>query len=333
MSASFRAFVVNKTAEQFTAQAQALTKDNLPPAEVLIHVAYSSVNYKDALACTPDGKIVRRYPFVPGIDLAGVVVESSDERFHAGEEVIATSYDLGVSHYGGFSEYARVRANWVVPLPRGLTLKEAMALGTAGFEAALAVHKLEKNGLTPQRGPVLVTGATGGVGSIAVNILAKLGHTVVASTGKQAEHAYLKELGASTILSREEVSAESNRPLEKELWAGSIDPVGGATLAYLIRTTKYGGSVAACGLTGGSTVNTTVFPFILRAVNLLGIDSVFCPMGLRRELWHRLASDLKPTKLNSISREVTLDELPQVTASLLSGGVRGRTIVRLGDGE
>ncbi len=333
MSATFRAFVVNKTAEQFTAQVQTLTRDDLPPGEVLIHVAYSSVNYKDALACTPDGKVVRSYPFVPGIDLAGVVVESSDERFHAGDEVIATSYDLGVSHYGGFSEYARVRANWVVPLPQGLTLKEAMALGTAGFEAALAVHQLEKNGLTPERGPVLVTGATGGVGSIAVNILARLGHTVAASTGKQTEHAYLKELGASTILSREEVSAESNRPLEKELWAGSVDSVGGATLAYLIRTTKYGGSIAACGLTGGTTVNTTVFPFLLRGVNLLGIDSVFCPMGLRRELWQRLASDLKPTKLDSISREVTLDELPQVTASLLSGGVRGRTIVRLGEGE
>ncbi len=316
MSATFRAFVVNKTAEQFTAQVQTLTRDDLPPGEVLIHVAYSSVNYKDALACTPDGKVVRSYPFVPGIDLAGVVVESSDERFHAGDEVIATSYDLGVSHYGGFSEYARVRANWVVPLPQGLTLKEAMALGTAGFEAALAVHQLEKNGLTPERGPVLVTGATGGVGSIAVNILARLGHTVAASTGKQTEHAYLKELGASTIL-----------------WAGSVDSVGGATLAYLIRTTKYGGSIAACGLTGGTTVNTTVFPFLLRGVNLLGIDSVFCPMGLRRELWQRLASDLKPTKLDSISREVTLDELPQVTASLLSGGVRGRTIVRLGEGE
>ncbi len=333
MSATFRAFVVNKTADHFTAQVQTLTQDDLPLGEVLIHVAYSSVNYKDALACTSDGKVVRSYPFVPGIDLAGVVVESSDERFHAGDEVIATSYDLGVSHYGGFSEYARVRANWVVPLPQGLTLKEAMALGTAGFEAALAVHQLEKNGLTPERGPVLVTGATGGVGSIAVNILARLGHTVAASTGKQSEHAYLKELGASTILSREEVSAESNRPLEKELWAGSVDSVGGATLAYLIRTTKYGGSIAACGLTGGTTVNTTVFPFLLRGVNLLGIDSVFCPMGLRRELWQRLASDLKPTKLDSISREVTLDELPQVTASLLKGGVKGRTVVRLGEGE
>src|SRR5258708_4797733 len=293
MSATFRAFVVNKTAEQFTAQVQALTKDDLPPGEVLIHVAYSS-----------------------------------DELFHAGDEVIATSYDLGVSHYGGFSEYARVRANWVVPLPQGLTLKEAMALGTAGFEAALAVHQLEKNGLTPERGPVLVTGATGGVGSIAVNILAKLGHTVAASTGKQTEHAYLKELGASTILSREEVSAESNRPLEKELWAGSVDSVGGATLAYLIRTTKYGGSIAACGLTGGSTITTTAFPFILRGVNLLGIDSVYCPMELRRELWQRMASDLKPSTLASMSREVTLDELPQVTTSLLKGAVRGRTLVR-----
>jgi acrylyl-CoA reductase (NADPH) len=330
MRASFRAFVVNKTAEGFSAQIQGLTRDDLSPGEVLIRVAYSSVNYKDALACTPDGRIVRNYPFVPGIDLAGTVVESSDAHFQEGQEVIATSYDLGVSHYGGFSEYARVKAEWVVPLPKGLSLREAMALGTAGFEAALAVHQLEKNDVAPQRGSVLVTGATGGVGSIAVNILAKRGYSVTASTGKQDEHDYLKELGASTILNREEVSAESNRPMEKELWAGSVDSVGGATLAYLIRTTKYGGSIAACGLTGGSTVNTTVFPFILRGVNLLGIDSVFCPMELRRELWQRLASDMKPTKLDSMSREVTLDELPQVTAALLKGGVRGRTVVKLG---
>jgi acrylyl-CoA reductase (NADPH) len=330
MPTSFRAFVVNKTADGFTAQVQGLTQDDLSPGEVLMRVAYSSVNYKDALACTPDGRIVRSYPFVPGIDLAGTVVESSDTRFQEGQEVIATSYDLGVSHYGGFSEYARVKAEWIVLLPEGLTLREAMALGTAGFEAALAVHQLEKNDLMPQRGPVLVTGATGGVGSIAVNILAKRGYTVAASTGKQDAHDYLKELGASTILNREEVSAESNRPMEKELWAGSVDSVGGATLAYLIRTAKYGGSIAACGLTGGSTVNTTVFPFILRGVNLLGIDSVYCPMELRRELWQRLASDMKPAKLDSMSREVTLDELPQVTAALLKGGVRGRTVVRLG---
>lgn len=329
MSATFRAFVVNKTESHFTAQVQELTKADLPSGEVLIHVAYSSVNYKDALACSSDGKIVRSYPFIPGVDLSGKVIESSDSRFQVGDEVLATSYDLGVSHYGGFSEYARVRADWIVPLPKGLLLREAMALGTAGFEAALAVHQLEKNGLTPQQGPVLVTGATGGVGSMAVNILAKLGYTVVASTGKQTEHAYLIELGASTILSREDVSVESNRPLEKELWAASVDSVGGATLAYVMRTTKYSGSIAACGLTGGSTVSTTVFPFILRGVNLLGIESVMCPMRLRRELWQRLAGDLKPTKLESISHEVTLDELPQVTASLLKGEIRGRTIVRL----
>ncbi len=329
MSTAFRAFVVNKTENEFTARVQELTLADLPPGEVLIRVAYSGVNYKDALACIPDGKIVRSYPFVPGVDLSGVVVESHDARFHEGDEVIVTSYDLGVSHYGGFSEYARVKADWIVPLPQGLTLKEAMIFGTAGFEAALALHQLEKNGLTPQRGPMLVTGATGGVGSMAVSMLAKTGYTVAASTGKQSEHAYLQELGARNILNREEVSAESSRPLEKELWAGSVDSVGGATLAYLIRTTKYGGSIAACGLTGGSTVNTTAFPFILRGVNLLGIDSVYCPMELRRELWQRMASDLKPSTLASMSREVTLDELPQVTASLLKGGIRGRTVVRL----
>ena len=329
MSATFRAFVVNKTEGDFTTRVQELAQADLPAGEVLIRAAYSSVNYKDALASIPDGRIVRSYPFVPGVDLSGVVVESYDAHFHEGDEVIVTGYDLGVSHYGGFSEYARVKADWIVPLPHGLTLKEAMIFGTAGFEAALALHQLEKNGLTPHHGPVLVTGATGGVGSMAVSMLAKTGYTVTASTGKQSEHAYLEELGASTILSREEVSAESSRPLEKELWAGSVDAVGGATLAYLIRTTKYGGSIASCGLTAGSTLNTTVFPFILRGVNLLGIDSVYCPMELRRELWQRMASDLKPFSLANMSREVTLDELPQVTASLLKGGVRGRTVVRL----
>ena len=330
MSTPFRAFVVNKTDDRFTAQVQQLTQDDLPSGEVLIRVAYSSINYKDALACIPDGRIVRSYPFIPGIDLAGTVVESSDARFHEGDKVIVTSYDLGVSHYGGFSEYARVKAEWVVPLPNGLTFKEAMAFGTAGFEAALALHQMEKMGLTSQNGPILVTGATGGVGSMAISMLAKRGYTVAASTGKQSEHTYLKELGASDILSREEVSAESNRPMEKERWAGSVDTVGGATLAYLIRTTRYGGSIAACGLTGGTTLNTTVFPFILRAVNLLGIDSVFCPMELRRELWQHMATDLKPPQLDSMIHEVTLDKLPQVTASLLKGGVRGRTVVRLG---
>ena len=331
MQATFTAFVVNKKEEDFTAAFQQLTPADLPPGEVLIKVAYSSVNYKDGLASIPEGKIVRRYPFVPGIDLAGVVIESSDARFQAGDEVIVTSYGLGVSSYGGFSEYARVRADWVVPLPAGLTLKEAMALGTAGFTAALAVHKLVHNGLNPQHGPVLVTGATGGLGSIAVSILKNLAYTVAASTGKESEHDYLKALGADEILTREETTAESNRPLEKERWAGSVDAVGGTTLAYLLRTTKYGGSIASCGNTGGPNFGTTVFPFILRGNNLLGIDSVNCPMELRRQVWAHLASDYKPTHLlDLIGHEVPLANLPQVLATVLKGGVRGRTIVKVG---
>jgi putative YhdH/YhfP family quinone oxidoreductase len=326
---SFKAFVVNKTSEGFTAGLKDLTHNDLPAGEVLVQVAYSSVNYKDGLASIPDGKVVRNYPFVLGIDISGTVVESSDTRFKKGDEVIATSYDIGVSHYGGYSEYARLKADWLVPLPQGLTLKEAMALGTAGFTAALSVHQLQKNGLT--HGPVLITGATGGVGSIAISILKKLGYTVAASTGKTEEHDYLKSLGATDILGREETSAESTRPMEKERWAGSVDAVGGSTLAYLLRSTKYGGSVAACGNTGGPNVTTTVFPFILRAVNLLGIDSVNCPMELRRQLWQQLASEYKPDGLlDSIGKEASLEELPHVLATIIKGGIRGRTIVRVG---
>jgi putative YhdH/YhfP family quinone oxidoreductase len=330
MSTAFRAFVVNKTEEGFTAGFKELTLADLPQGEVLIKVAYSSVNYKYGMASIPEGRIVRTYPFVPGVDLAGIVAESSDSRFKTGDEVLATSYELGVSHYGGYSEYARVKADWVVPLPDGLTLKEAMALGTAGFTAALAIHQLEKNGLKPQNGPVLVTGASGGVGSTGINILSALGYTVAASTGKSSEHDYLKELGASEILSREETSAESNRPLEKERWAGSLDSVGGSTLAYLIRTTKYGGSIAAFGNTGGLNLNTTVFPFILRAINLLGIESVNCPMELRSNLWRRLASNYKPRHLlDRIGHEVRFEELPQALATILKGDTRGRTIIKI----
>jgi putative YhdH/YhfP family quinone oxidoreductase len=331
MPTTFRAFVVNKTEQDFTSDFKQLTLDDLPQEDVLIKVAYSSVNYKDGLASIPEGKIVRSYPFVPGIDLAGIVAESSDGRFKEGDEVIATSYALGVSHFGGYSEYARVPADWIVPLPSSLTLKEAMALGTAGFTAALSIHQLEKNGLQPQNGPVIVTGATGGVGSIGVDILHSLGYTVAASTGKSSEHVYLKELGASEILSRDETSAESSRPLEKERWAGSLDSVGGSTLAYLIRTTKYGGSIAAYGNTGGPNLNTTVFPFILRAINLLGIESVNCPMGLRDQLWQDLAGNYKPKHLlDTIGHEVPFEELPQALATILRGGVRGRTIIKFG---
>ena len=331
MQATFTAFVVDKKDDGFSATFKDLTQADLPEGEVLIKVAYSSVNYKDGLASIPEGKIVRRYPFVPGIDLAGVIAESSDPRFKEGDDVIVTSYELGVSHYGGFSAYARVRADWVVPLPAGLTLKEAMALGTAGFTAALAVHKLELNGLRPQNGSVLVTGATGGLGSLAVSILKKLDYSVAASTGKAEEHEYLRALGADDILTREETTAESNRPFEKERWAGSVDAVGGAALAYLLRTTKIGGSIASCGNTGGPNVATTVFPFILRGNNVLGIDSANCPMELRRQLWERLATDYKPTHLlERIAREAPFAELPAVLASVLKGGIRGRIIINVG---
>jgi acrylyl-CoA reductase (NADPH) len=330
MSATFRAFIVNKTEDGFSATLDKLSSTDLPAGEVLVKVAYSGVNYKDGLASIPDGKVVRTYPFVPGIDLAGVVEESHDARFQAGDEVLVTSYDLGVSHYGGFSEYARVKADWIVPKPVGLTLKEAMTLGTAGFTAALAVHQLEKNGLQPSNGPVLVTGASGGAGSIAISILHNLGYTITASTGKASEHAYLRELGASAILERTVTSAESSRPMEKETWAGSIDAVGGSTLAYLLRTTKYGGSVAAFGNTGGFNFSSSVLPFILRGVNLLGIDSVFCPMELRREIWQRLAGPYKPAHLSSIGHEIGFEELPAALTRVLKGEARGHTVVRIG---
>jgi len=327
---TFRALVVEKTEDTFSVSVQERRMDDLPEGDVTIRVAYSSVNYKDGLACIPNGRILTRYPMVPGIDLSGVVVDSKDPRFREGDEVLVTGYELGVSHEGGFSEMARVPGDWVVPLPKGLTLKEVMALGTAGFTAALSVHQLLAHGGTPDKGPVIVTGATGGVGSTAVAILAQLGYDVAASTGKASEEAYLRKLGAREILSREEVSAESKRALEKERWAGAVDPVGGKTTAYLLRTTKYGGSIALSGLTGGNALETTVFPFILRGVNLLGIDSVYCPMELRKSLWERLAGEWKPRHLTEdIAREVTLDTLQETLAAILRGEVRGRTVVRL----
>lgn len=329
MTTHFRALMVEKTEDSVSLNVKELTFDDLPQGDVLIRVAYSSVNYKDGLACIPNGRIVKSYPFVPGIDLSGTVAESRDPRFREGDEVIVTSYELGVSHFGGFSEYARVPADWVVKLPQGLTLKEAMALGTAGFTAGLSIQRLEENGLNPDRGPVIVTGATGGVGSTAVAMLAKKGYHVAASTGKASEHEYLHKLGAAEILSRDEVT-DTSRPLQKERWAAAVDPVGGKTLAYLLSSVKYGGSVAVSGLTGGSEFSSTVFPFILRGVNLLGIDSVYCPRDVRVPLWDRLAGDLKPENLlDSIGYEITLDEIPSAVSAILKGEVRGRTIVRM----
>ncbi|MEW8969272.1 acryloyl-CoA reductase [Mesobacillus jeotgali] len=327
---NFKAFMVNKNEEDFTAEVKILRLEELPAGDVLIKVAYSSVNYKDGLASIQNGKIVRSYPFIPGIDLAGTVVRSDDSRYKEGDEVIATSYEIGVSHYGGFSEFARIPGDWIVPLPEGLSLKEAMVYGTAGFTAALSVHRLEENGLTPEKGKVLVTGATGGVGSVAVAMLAKRGYQVVASTGKEAEHDYLREIGAAEIISREELAGEKFRPLDKQLWAAAVDPVGGKTLSSILSKLDYNGSVAVSGLTGGTDVPTTVFPFILRGINLLGIDSVYCPMETRKLLWQRMASDLKPEGLlETIQNEVGLEELPGVLSSILKGKNRGRTIVKM----
>jgi acrylyl-CoA reductase (NADPH) len=327
---NFKAFMVNKTDDDFSAEVKTIGLEDLPAGEVVIKVAYSSVNFKDGLASIPNGKIIRSYPFVPGIDLAGTVVRSDDSRYKEGEKVIATSYEIGVSHYGGYSEYARIPGDWIVPLPEGLTLKEAMVFGTAGFTAALSVHRLEENGLKPEKGKVLVTGATGGVGSVAVAMLAKRGYQVVASTGKESEHNYLREIGAAEIISREELAGEKIKPLDKQLWAAAVDPVGGKSLTAILSKLEYNGSVAVSGLTGGTDVPATVFPFILRGINLLGIDSVYCPMETRKLLWQRMATDLKPDGLlETIQNEITLDELPGTLASILKGENRGRTIVKM----
>lgn len=329
MVENFKALVVNQDESEFTVNIDTLDLDDLSKGDVVIRVAYSSVNYKDGLAAIPNGNIVRQYPHVPGIDLAGTVVSSSNKQFKEGDEVIATSYEIGVSHYGGFSEYARIPADWIVPLPKGLTLKEAMTYGTAGFTAALSILRLEQNGLRPENGPVLVTGATGGVGSTAVAMLAKLGYDVVASTGKSSEHDYLYSLGAKNIISREKLQPNKIRPLDKQHWAGAVDPVGGDILAYVLSATKYGGSVAVTGLTGGPKLPTTVFPFILRGVNLLGIDSVYCPMEIRKHLWDRMATDLKPDLLSELTNEITLDGLPTTLKNILAGKLKGRTVVKL----
>jgi acrylyl-CoA reductase (NADPH) len=327
---NFKAFMVNKTDHDFSAEVKTIGLDDLPAGDVMIKVAYSSVNFKDGLASIPNGKIVRSYPFVPGIDLAGTVVSSEDNRFKEGDEVIATSYEIGVSHYGGFSEFARIPAKWIVPLPKGLNLREAMVYGTAGYTAALSVHRLEENGLTPEKGKVLVTGATGGVGSVAVAMLAKRGYHVVASTGKESEHNFLQEIGAAEIISREDLAGEKIKPLDKQLWAAAVDPVGGKTLSAILSKLDYNGSVAVSGLTGGTDVPTTVFPFILRGINLLGIDSVYCPMETRKLLWQRMATDLKPEGLlGTIENEVSLEELPGVLSRILKGENRGRTIVKM----
>jgi acrylyl-CoA reductase (NADPH) len=330
---SFRALVADKDGDDVRRSLTELSPGDLPEGEVTIRVAWSSVNYKDALAVSPKGRVARAYPLVPGIDLAGEVVASDSGDVSAGDEVIVHGYDLGVAHHGGFAELARVPADWVVPLPDGLTARDAMALGTAGYTAALSVVRLEAHGLSPDGAgaPVLVLGATGGVGSTAVGILAARGYEVHAATGKADEAGFLRSLGATEILTREETSAESKRPMDTQRWAAVVDPVGGAATAYALRTTRYGGAVATSGLTGGTDLHTTIFPFILRSVALLGVDSVATPMAERREVWERLAGDLRPRGLeDTITREITLDDVDPFLDDVLAGKARGRTVVRVG---
>ena len=327
---TFRALVVDNAGAGVALGVQEWSTDRLMAGEVTIRVAYSSINYKDGLAVRADGRVVRDYPLIPGIDLAGTVESSTDGRFTPGDRVLAHGYEIGVAHHGGLAEVARVPADWVVPLPSGLTARQAMALGTAGFTAALSVAALEAAGLKPGTGPVIVTGASGGVGSTAVDILAALGYEVAASTGSAEAHEYLRSLGASEILDRSETSAESSRPLERARWAGAVDAVGGATLAYLLRTMNYGASVAISGNAGGVDFSSTVFPFILRAVNVLGIDSVAVPIEKRVAVWERLASDLRPPHLDdAITHEIALDQAPDALEKIVRGEIQGRTVVRV----
>ncbi len=305
-----------------------LDLDDLTPGEVVVRVEYSSVNYKDALAATGTGKVVRRFPINGGIDLAGTVESSSDRRFSPGQTVLATGYDLGVANDGGYAELARVPADWIVAVPHGLTTRDAMGIGTAGFTAGLSIVEMERNGLTPEAGPVIVTGATGGVGIMALQSLAARGYRVTAFTGKRGEAERLRSLGASDVLIRGEVQM-GTRPLEKATWAGAVDVVGGDTLAWLTRTTAYGGCIASTGLTGGADLHTTVMPFILRGVKLLGIDSAMCPMPRRQDVWNRLATDLAPKHLAETTQEITIEGLAEAFQTLLAGQARGRFVVRI----
>ncbi|KAA6454125.1 acrylyl-CoA reductase family protein [Bacillus atrophaeus] len=330
MTKSFQAVLAEKQGDDVSVKVTTMTDEDLPPDGVLIKTAFSGINYKDGLAGKAGGNVVREYPLILGIDAAGTVVSSNDSRFQEGDEVIATSYELGVSRHGGLSEYVSVPGDWLVSLPKQLSQKEAMVYGTAGFTAALSVHRLEENGLSPEKGSVLVTGATGGVGGIAISILSQRGYHVVASTGNQAAADYLKQLGANEVISREDVYDGKLKALSKQQWQGAVDPVGGKQLASLLSKIQYGGSVAVSGLTAGGEVPATVFPFILRGVNLLGIDSVYCPMETRKAVWQRMAGDLKPDHLlNIVDKEISLQEVPDALNDILENKIQGRVIVEL----
>jgi putative YhdH/YhfP family quinone oxidoreductase len=328
---SFTAYVVRKDEQgQIHGGIESLGFDQLPHTnapDVLVRVQYSSLNYKDALAATGHPGVVRNFPHVPGVDAAGTVVEDTSGSFSPGSEVIVTGYDLGAAHWGGYAEYIRVPAGWVVPLPAGLTLEESMILGTAGFTAAQSVQALILHAVEPSSGPVVVTGATGGVGCLSVAILAKLGYEVVAVTGKSDAHHFLRQLGAASIVGREEVSDDGRKPLLRDRWAGGVDTVGGAVLTNLLRSTQHRGCVTACGLVAGTELPMTVYPFIIRGVTLAGIDSAQCPMPSRKEIWSKLADEWKPDDMSSLATRINLSQLDENVAAILAGQIRGRVVV------
>ena len=326
MSDTFKALVLTQEDGKTVSTIRELGNDDLPDGDVLLAVEYSSLNYKDGLAITGKGKIVRQWPLVPGIDLAGRVLESSSGDYAPGDRVILTGWGVGEKYWGGYSQRQRVQSKWLVPLPAGLESRQAMAIGTAGFTAMLCVMTLEEAGVTPDKGSILVTGASGGVGSIAVAILAKLGYQVTAVSGKDDAGEFLRQLGAGEILTRDEMS-QAARPLEGQRWAGAIDTVGSTTLARVLAETNYGGCVAACGLAGGADLPTTVMPFILRNVSLRGVDSVSCPIERRKGAWQRLVTDLPEAALGEIGQLASLEQLPELADKIVRGGIRGRIIV------
>jgi acrylyl-CoA reductase (NADPH) len=325
---NFRAFKIFRNNDKIESRLDLVELSDLSEGEVVIRISFSSVNYKDALAATGTGKILKHFPLIGGIDLAGTVVSSQTSRFCEGDSVLATGFGLGESHDGGYAEYARVPADWIIPLPSGLSMCEAMTLGTAGLTAALSVAEMERNGLVPENGPVVVTGATGGVGSLAIQCLVALGYQVTAFTRKPDASNFLRSLGATDVLIANDIEL-GTRPLEKSIWAGAVDPVGGEILAWLTRTTKRGGSIASTGLTGGTKLHTTVMPFILRGVKLLGIDSGMCPLVTRQKTWHRLSTQMKPAHLEKIAKYIRLDNLPGAFDTLLSGKAFGRYVVKI----
>lgn len=328
---SFRAFLIDQDASrQVTAGFATLSEDRLDPGDVLVRVQWSSINYKDALAATGKGRIIRRFPCVGGVDLAGIVEQSSAPRFRPGDAVVATSYDIGVAHHGGYAEYALVPGGWVLPLPEGMSLREAMALGTAGFTAALGIQRMEENGLKPENGPVLVNGATGGVGSLAIDMLAGRGYEVVALTGKEDQAEWLRSLGAARVMLRSEIDLANIKPLDKGLWAGAVDNLGGPVLAWLASTMKPWGTIASIGLAASTELNTTVMPFILRGVSLLGIDSGYVGAAIREKVWARMAGDLRPRHFDRLTREVAFDSIPEEFGRYIAGEAHGRVVVRVG---